>query len=86
MFCVLLYIYTKTLYATFCGLFFSFSILLSQVASGNVLHSTGSSAWNSGMTQTAGMGGWWEDSPGEGGKCTHIAESLCRTAETNATL
>ena len=56
MFCVLLYIYIKTLYTKLCKLFFSFSILFSQIASGNMLHSTGSSAWSSVMIQMDGMG------------------------------
>ena len=56
MFCVLLSIYIKTLYTKFCKFFFSFSILFSQIASGNMLYSTGSSAWSSVMTQMDGMG------------------------------
>ena len=54
------------------------------IASGNLLYSTGSSAWCSVTTQ---MGGRGRGEVREGGDvCIHTADSLHCTAETNTTL
>ena len=55
-------------------------------ASGNLLYSSGSSAWCSVMTYMVGLrvGGWRKVQEG-GDICIHIADSLHFTAETNTT-
>ena len=55
------------------------------IASGDLLYSTGSLAWYSVITQMGEMGGW-EGGIGRGDVCILVADSVCCTAETNATL
>ena len=57
-----------------------------QIASGNLLYSTGSSAWCSVMTQMGGMGGGGREVQEGRDICIHIADSLRCTAETSTTL
>ena len=56
-----------------------------QIASWNLLCSTGSSARCSVMTWRDEMGGG-QRGPSGGGMCPHIADSHCRTADTKTTL
>ena len=57
-----------------------------QIAGGNLLYSTGSSAQCS-VTTYMGDGGWGGREVQEGGdRCIHMADSLHCTAETNTTL
>ena len=58
---------------------------IKETARGKLLHSTGSSAQGSVMTQRLGWR-WWEGGPQGGDVCTHTADSLFRTAEINITL
>jgi len=57
-----------------------------QVASGNPLYSTGSSALCSVMTWRGGMGWQVGGSSTREYICLHTADSLCCTAENNTTL
>ena len=57
-----------------------------QIASGKLLHSTGSSAQGSVMTQMDRMGVGGKKAREGGDICIYIADSCCCTAETNIIL
>ena len=57
-------------------------LCIKQAAGGNLLISTGCSAWFPVMTQMGGIQGW-EGGPEGGCICIHIADSCTCAAETN---